>query len=74
MAERRDRIRPEEDLNRPVSEKLDSKFSPVGIDDGVFRGRNRTWKRMIVYVFVIFALAIVIALSFLLGTHPGRVS
>jgi hypothetical protein len=29
---------------------------------------------MIVYVMVIFALAIVIAFSFLLGTHPGRVS
>ncbi|OAE40438.1 hypothetical protein [Agrobacterium tumefaciens] len=74
MPEPRERIKPEEDLNRTVSEKLDSKFSPVGIDDGAFRGRNRTWKRMIGYVLVIFALAIVIALSFLLGTHPGRVS
>jgi len=74
MPERRESIRPEQDLNRPVSEELDSKFSPVGVDDGAFRGRKRTWKRMIVYVMVIFALAIVIAFSFLLGTHPGRVS
>ncbi|MBB4320705.1 hypothetical protein GGE43_003843 [Agrobacterium tumefaciens] len=30
-------IRPEQDLNRPMSERLDSKFSPIGIDDGDFR-------------------------------------
>ncbi|UXR94998.1 hypothetical protein [Agrobacterium tumefaciens] len=74
MAERRESIRPEQDLNRPVSEELDSKFSPVGVDDGAFRGRKRTWKRMIAYVVVIFVVAVVIAASFLLGTHPGRVS
>ena len=74
MAEPRERIRPCEDLNHPVSEKLDSKFSPVSIDDGIFRSRHRTWKRMIIYVLVIFALAILTTLSFLLGTHPGRVS
>lgn len=73
MAERRENIRPEDDLNRPVSEKLDSKYSPVGIDDSAFRGRNRTWKRMIVYVLAILTLAFVIALSFLLHTHPGRI-
>ncbi|HAU78220.1 MAG TPA: hypothetical protein DCW88_22715 [Agrobacterium sp.] len=74
MAEPRDRIKPEEDLNRPVSEEFDSKYSPVGVDDGAFRGRERTWKRMMICALVIFALAIVIALSFLVGTHPGRVS
>ncbi|QCL97857.1 hypothetical protein [Agrobacterium tumefaciens] len=65
-------IRPEQDLNRPVSERLDSKFSPVGIDDGDFRGRKRTWQTMIIYALVIFALAAAIALYFVVGTHPGR--
>ncbi|MDS7598310.1 hypothetical protein [Agrobacterium tumefaciens] len=63
----RESIRPEQDLNRPLSERLDSKFSPVGVDDGDFRGRKRTWKTMMV-----FALAAAIALYFLIATHPGR--
>lgn len=40
----RESIRLEQDINRPVSERLDSKFSPIGVDDGDFRGRKRTWK------------------------------
>ena len=68
----RESIRPEQDMNRPLSERLDSKFSPIGVDDGDFRGRKRTWKTMMVYTLVIFALAVAIALYFLTGTHPGR--
>lgn len=68
----RESIRPEQDLNRPVSERLDSKFSPIGVDDGDFRGRKRTWKTMMVYALVIFALAAAITLYFLIATHPGR--
>lgn len=69
---RRETIAPEQDMNRPFSEKLDSKFSPVGVDDGDFRGRKRTWKTMMIYALIIFALAVMIALYFLTGTHPGR--
>ncbi|MDS7594061.1 hypothetical protein [Agrobacterium tumefaciens] len=68
----RESIRPEQDLNRPLSERFDSKFSPVGVDDGDFRGRKRTWKTMMVFALVIFALAVAIALYFLIATHPGR--
>ncbi|UXT82564.1 hypothetical protein [Agrobacterium tumefaciens] len=68
----RENIRPEQDLNRPVNEKLDSKFSPIGVDDGDFRGRKRTWRTMMVYALLIFALAAAIALYFLIATHPGR--
>lgn len=68
----RESIRLEQDMNRPVSERLDSKFSPIGVDDGDFRRRKRTWKTMMVYTLVIFALAAAIALYFLIATHPGR--
>lgn len=68
----REGIRPEQDLNRPINERLDSKFSPIGVDDGDFRGRKRTWQTMMIYALVIFALAVAIALYFLMGTHPGR--
>ncbi|KQY36949.1 hypothetical protein ASD46_21250 [Rhizobium sp. Root491] len=68
----RESIRLEQDINRPVSERLDSKFSPIGVDDGDFRRRERTWKTMMVYALVIFALAAAIALYFLIATHPGR--
>ncbi len=68
----RESITLEQDINRPVSERLDSKFSPIGVDDGDFRRRKRTWKTMMVYTLVIFALAAAIALYFLIATHPGR--
>ncbi|TMV20060.1 hypothetical protein BJG94_11235 [Rhizobium sp. Td3] len=73
-ARARESIRPEDDQNRPVSEKHDPKCSPIGIDDGDFRGQHRTWEGMLAYVLLIFVAAVIVALFFLAGVSPGRVS